>query len=360
MQLHLLIPGLLWPAAAQPGAARHPGLAWLLGRGRQDLRPFAPATAQLAGLFGLTPDAVALAAMRRLGEPGLPPPQSGTHWLCADPVHLSFAREHLLLGELGEDAPDAAETAALIEALNATFADLGQFEAATPRRWYLRLARPTHARLYPLDDVVGRPIKHFLPEGEDARLWQRTLNEAQIVLHNHPLNEARVAAGRRPINSLWLWGAGAPDAAARAALPAIQARDVLARGFARAAGLSATAPELAQALRADTLVVLDELHDAARELDLARWQAALDALEAQWFAPLAQALRAGRLGALRLTAGGDRATLELDVRATDRWRFWRAPQGLDTLLRSLAPPPPALPNAPATASDSGPSHSPHR
>ena len=34
------------------------------------------------------------------------------------------------------------------------------------------------------------------------------LNEAQMVLHAHPVNEAREARGEPAVNSLWLWGAG--------------------------------------------------------------------------------------------------------------------------------------------------------
>lgn len=348
MQIHLLIPGLLWPAAAQPGAGRHPGLAWLLGRGQRRMRDFEPPTHQLARLFGLDPAAapLPLAALRRLGERDLPPPAADAHWLCADPVNLSFAREHLLLNDFGDGELDAADAAALIETLNETFADLGHFEAASPRRWYLRLAAPARAGFFPLDEVVGRPIKHFLPEGEDARLWQRTLNEVQIVLHNHAANRARESAGLRPANSLWLWGAGTLDGPPRTPRPAVQTVDVLTRGFARAAGVEPAEPDLGPALHGDTLAVLDHVQAAAQRLDLDAWQNGLDALERDWFAPLAQALSSGRLGSLHLSASGDRGMLELVVRGSDRWKFWRQPQDFGALLKSLAPPPPPQPAPP--------------
>ena len=58
------------------------------------------------------------------------------------------------------------------------------------------------------DDLFDAPARQA-PEG---RRWRALLSEAQVVLHNHPLNAQRVAAGLAPVNSLWFWGAGAlPD-----------------------------------------------------------------------------------------------------------------------------------------------------
>ncbi len=363
MPIQLLIPGLLWPSASLVGPASGlalPGLERLLGLGRWRIGAPEALDRRLARSFGLPPAAAGaplpLAALRRLGEAGDHPrdPAQGAgadaFWLCADPVNLSFAREHLLLNGFAEDELDAAEAAELVAALGEVFAGLGRFEACAPTRWYLRLAAPTRVDLYPLDDVVGRPVKHFLPEGEDARQWQRKMNEAQIVLHNHRLNRRREEAGRRAVNSLWLWGAGALGTAPRAPAAAVHAVDPLGAGLARAAGLEPTPPQLETALRSDTLVLLDTLHRAAQQRDVNAWRSGLETLERDWFAPLAAALGEGTLDALHLSAPGDRGTLELDVRARDRWKFWRKPCAFGTLLNTLAPlPGPPLSDAPPTA-----------
>lgn len=353
MQIHLVLPGLLWPSATLLGPAADlalPGLHQLLGFGQRHITDFEPFDRQIAHLFGLDADPLPLGTLRRLGEPDTMPvidDDAGGEWLCADPVNLSFAREHLLLGEFPADDISAAEADELIAALNENFADIGRFDASTPTRWYVHLAQPTRARLFPLHDVVGRPIKHFLPEGDDARLWQRTLNEVQIVLHNHPVSQAREAAGRRPVNSLWFWGAGQMETAPRAPMAAIQASDPVSIGLARASGAPITAPDVSRALAQDTLVVLDTLRRPSLQLDLGAWREGLVALERDWFAPLAQALRGGRLQQLTLSAPGDRSTLQLRAGARDHWRFWRKPLTLDALLKSMAPPP-AVPPTPDT------------
>lgn len=345
MQIHLVIPGLLWPGASLTNPASGlelPALARLLGLGQQRVRDFEPLDRQLARILGLAHGAdeeapLPLAALRRLGEASSPAERGvDVGWLCADPVNLSFAREHLLLNDFPIGELSGAEVDTLIETLNDVFRDLGRFEACTSTRWYLELAQPTSAKLFPLHDVIGRPIRHFLPEGEDARLWQRTMNEAQVLLHNHPVNQAREAAGRRPANSLWFWGAGTLDHGSITPPPAVQSLEPLARGLARAGAVEPTSPDATSALQQDTVVVLDTLLPAARQLDLDAWRANLSNIEREWFAPLAAALRDGRLQTLILTAPGDRNTVELEVRFGDRWKFWRKPIAFEALLTSLA------------------------
>jgi hypothetical protein len=161
------------------------------------------------------------------------------------------------------------------------------------------------------------------------------------------VNQAREAAGRRAANSLWFWGAGRLEGNLVAPCAVVQATDPLARGFCRAAGVSAGAPDLAAALGHDTLVVLDALHGPAMQLDLDAWRAGLAVLERDWFAPLADALQRGRPGALTLSAPGDRSSLELVVHARDRWKIWRRPLPFDALLKSLMPTAAPLPGGSA-------------
>ncbi|HMZ12183.1 MAG TPA: regulator, partial [Plasticicumulans sp.] len=55
------------------------------------------------------------------------------------------------------------------------------------------------------------------------------------------------------------------------------------------------------------------------EQDAGGWQAGVEALEAAWFAPLAQALARREIARLTLDTGAQRWS----VRAGDLWKFWR-------------------------------------
>ncbi len=337
MHLHLVLPGLLWPGAQTAGPAAGlplPALERLLGHARLRSDPPTGALAWLLRHFALDPPSVSLAALRRRGEDG-PTADADAPWLCADPVNLRFAREHLILADAATLAITPAEAGALVGALNELFADVGRFEATTAERWYLRPHTPPRARFVPLAEAVGRPVARCLPEGEDARDWQRLISEAQIVLHNHPLNRAREEAGLPLVNSLWLWGGGTLPDGARTPCPAVQASAPEVRGLARAAGIEPQQPALAAALATPTLSVLDTLARPALHLDLDTWRNALTELERDWCAPLLEALRSGRLKTLQISAPGERATLELSVAARDLWKFWQRPRSLDALHKTL-------------------------
>jgi hypothetical protein len=349
-QLLLVVPGLIWPASRTHRPAQDlplPALARLLGFGRRRIAAGVAYERQLAQLFGRAGDTRPLAALRRLGEEGVTD-ADGAHWLCADPVHLMFAREHLLLSDLSDAEIDATAAEALVAALNEGFADIGHFSVAAPTRWYLKLEQPPAARFSSLHDVVGRPVQDFLPGDFDAdegegRRWRHALSEIQIALHNHPVNKAREAAGQRTINSLWFWGGGAgkpapPPLPAEAFRlpPTIQAAEPVVRGMARAANIAAGVPDPKAAFAADTLVVLDALAGPARHLDLDAWRAQLLKLENDWFEPIMQALDSGRLHRFELLAPGDTASLTLGYGRGARWCFWRRPLALDDLHASLS------------------------
>ncbi len=54
------------------------------------------------------------------------------------------------------------------------------------------------------DEALGCELKSMLP---NPKVWQRYLNEAQMLLANLPVNRARTARGEAAVNSVWFWGA---------------------------------------------------------------------------------------------------------------------------------------------------------
>jgi hypothetical protein len=337
MQLHIVVPGLLWPKDSLNEITRGlgqrglPALATLLGRGCLERHPPLPLEHWLGKAFGIHTEETPFGALRLLGD-GLDP--GADAWLCADPVHLRFSRDTLVVGGATELDLAQHEATQLVAELNAHLAEFGEFIAPHPRRWYLRLKRPPHLSTHTLSTVTGRTIEPFLPQGDDARAWRRFINEAQVLLHNHPLNTAREAAGRPTANSLWLWGAGALPSGAVAPVAHVHANHPLALGLAKLAGIAATpAPARANDAVPQSLTFLEDLGEAAQTLDAMTWRAGLAELEANWFAPLLVALKLRRLQQLRLTALGDAATIDVTINAGDLRKFWRRPQSLSDILQ---------------------------
>lgn len=330
--IHLVVPGLLWPKESLAEVTRGlelPALHALLGRGRRARSPALPPERWLCESFGVQAEEPPVGALRLLGEGHEP---GADAWLCADPVHLRFSRNTLVVDAAG---PDLAldEAAQLVAALNAHLADFGEFLAPHPRRWYLRAKRAPRIVTHSPAAVAGRTLEPFLPQGEDARDWRRLINEAQVLLHNHPVNAAREAAERPTANSLWPWGAGVLPGAARAPAPHVQADHPLARGLAKLAGVpAAPVPERLDSAVSQGLTFLETLSEAAQSLDAAAWRGGLAELEARWFAPALTALKARRIHGLRLTALGDDAVVDVTLDAGDLWQFWRRPKTLADLL----------------------------
>jgi 2,3-bisphosphoglycerate-independent phosphoglycerate mutase len=57
-------------------------------------------------------------------------------------------------------------------------------------------------------DIPGKAIAAYLPAGESAPGINDLMQKAAEVLKDHPVNARRVAQGKKPANSIWLWGQG--------------------------------------------------------------------------------------------------------------------------------------------------------
>ena len=334
--LTLIVPGLIWTRQALAdltGDLPLPAFTTLLGRGQLTRRPPLTTTAFLAALAGIAGPLPA-AALRRLA---LREDAENDDWLCLDPVRLSFHERNLIVDDPLNLRLNDAEAAALAVALAPTFSALGRLEVLTPGRWNLRLAASAPA-FHDLPEASGRAAMP-LPLDTAYAPWRQTLNEAQMVLHAHPVNQARAAAGLPVVNSLWPWGGGRlpePSTHTGAAVlhDALWSDDPVARGIARLLQIDAaplpSAWDSAAARR--PLAVVDALAAPARRGDAIAWRDQLARFEAGWLAPALTALRSGRLGALRLVAPGEPAGAEFQLRRRDIWKIWRKPRALAELV----------------------------
>ena len=352
-QLTLFVPELLWPDPNDRNVwdgLDCPSLALLFARGRASAGRRQAAETALVELFGHAAD-LACAPVRRLGEQGLSRDDVGrADWITADPVHLRFEQERLILAGGGALDIDEEEATALVDALNGHFPELGVFHAAAPDRWYLRLDdSPAKEALLRLaapapSAVIGRSVEGLLTELTEERELRRLLNEIQTVLHAHPANQRRDAAGRATLNSLWLWGGGRLPQRRKAmtGFDGVHGADALVRGLARLDGV----PELphvdsAEALLAlnaakHPLVVLNDLSSPVQYEDGPRYRRTLLDLESRWFGPAWQALAGGRLDRLILVAPCAYGRIDWETGRSAKWRFWRSPQPLAHTVSALA------------------------
>ncbi|GAA5159712.1 hypothetical protein [Viridibacterium curvum] len=333
MHARFVIPGLIWPATGVDALLADlplPGLARLCAR--LDARHDAPRAFDdwLCREWGLA--SPPFAALRLIADGCV---AGDAIEVCADPVNLRFAREHLLL-----DSPENLqlldeELTSLCDGLNATFSDIGQFHIVASKL-YLRLA-PAHAdkldvRLSPLAEVVARPVAHFQPQGTQARWWSKLNNELQVFCHNHPVNQPREAEGRPLLNALWLWGAGKAPSGLIAPASTLTGDYWLLKGLAQSAGMALTP------LKPTTPAswnLIDTLLLPAQQRDGWAWRTELARLDAEIFCVLADQLDSGGLSSVEVLAPGDSALTIWQLRHNPRWRFWARqckPAALQSLL----------------------------
>lgn len=265
------------------------------GVARQEDSPLAPVTATYDGLNA------------NLG-----------YWLRADPVHLQVGMRGMTLLDATHVGLSGLESEALAASLKPLFEEAGwHLLAPTPERWY---GHPSHAvklRTTPLDVVATRHVNSALPVGPSAARVMRLVNDAQIILHDHPINQARERRGQMPINGLWLWGGGEMPKGGRH-FQQVLAEQTEALALARLSG-GASAPCPARLRDVpwanSTLLVLPEFPANATAEDAAR-------LDAEWFMPLLHGLRIGRYRHVSVTlTGPEGGCVRLGM--LDAWKVWK-------------------------------------
>lgn len=227
-------------------------------------------------------------------------------WLRADPAHVRAEMgvvRLLACGDLGLTQQEADE---LAKPLKIMFGDIGfPLSTATPSRWYLMLPKDSKLPVFKApDEALGADIFSGLPADDNAKRWRALLNEAQITLHNHPLNAKRIEQGLLPVNSLYFWGGGVLPDQVKFQAESINSHDVLIKAMMQQAGIKAESMSSAHAL-----------HDC-------REYRALAVLEREQFWPAMKQLYDKKLARIILDFA-DGACIE--IKATQQWRFWRKP-----------------------------------
>ena len=98
-------------------------------------------------------------------------------------------------------------------------------------------------KMTPPHDISGKVIGEHLSDNKNAKELIAMMKESYDFLMEHPVNKKRIAEGKRPANSIWLWGEGTkpslPDFKEKFGVNGsiISAVDLL-KGIAKCAGMA--------------------------------------------------------------------------------------------------------------------------
>lgn len=333
-QLDLLLPFALPPtelAADLRKQARVPALSQLVGRA-------ASITTDAVPDFSRTLAHETVLA-QRLGldvSPHSSPPLAHAYrdafglaaaegvWFILHPVHIHFARDHLVLTDPAQLEIDDATSRALFAIAKPLFDEYGhELIYGGASTWFMRadawqaLATATPAA------AAGHNIDLWMPQGEGERAWRKLQNEVQMHWFDHPINAEREIQGQQTINSLWIWGASTQAQSSRFDETLWNCDGWVQRISPSQVQFAADARALINAAAPQSLALLDHLRLPAQAGDWGSWLVALEALEQTWFAPLHTALKSGKIDRLRLIATDDTQVRTLTVHRNSLRKFWR-------------------------------------
>ena len=63
-------------------------------------------------------------------------------------------------------------------------------------------------KMTPPHDITGKVITEYLSKSENAKPLIEMMKKSYDILKDHPINLERIKNGKRPANSIWLWGEG--------------------------------------------------------------------------------------------------------------------------------------------------------
>ncbi len=171
------------------------------------------------------------AALRMWGQTGDRP---ATWIAAADPVYLEPQLDRLCLHALDGGQVPVAELGPLIDHLQRTLGSRSGYGfACIGTAAYLTCQHGIATAGVPAGVVDQRAPDEFLPRGDNVASHRRLLSEIEMALHEHEVNLARIAAGRQPVNSLWIWGGGVAPEQQTEPQPPLFSDDPLLAGYWR-------------------------------------------------------------------------------------------------------------------------------
>lgn len=208
-------------------------------------------------------------------------------------VHLQAGMDDLRM--LFPPPPTADEASQLLNSLQPLLSVAGFELQPSPvensGRWYLRSERNLSLTSYSPRAGFANRLYDIMPQGDDGAELRRLMTEAQMLLHEHPVNEARVHRGVPGFNALWFWGATPLELVSQVAEQRVLSNEAYVQGLCEHLHVPCwpLPPDAHALLSIDAQQMLVALSDDA-----------FASLEANWLQPLQAALQRGEIEKLDL------------------------------------------------------------
>jgi len=127
-------------------------------------------------------------------------------------VTLSFDKEksRAYMDDYSAGHISTAEAGELIKAVDArrSSPEVRFYPGVSYRHLMVWAGGKDGAECTPPHDILGKEISDYLPLGDGAEFLRELMLSSVGTLEAHEVNKARAREGKKPANSIWLWGQG--------------------------------------------------------------------------------------------------------------------------------------------------------
>jgi len=130
--------------------------------------------------------------------------------LCCNFVTLQASHNDMVMKDYTADHLSSEESINYLNALQSQISDFGVtfYPGVGPHNIMVMNSKPFTKRLTSPNELIGEGIRKFMPVDAEFKDLIYIINQAQIILHNHPVNKKRKLESLDSANSIWLWGNG--------------------------------------------------------------------------------------------------------------------------------------------------------
>ena len=130
--------------------------------------------------------------------------------LCCNFVTLQASHNDMVMKDYTANHLSSEESINYLNALQTQISDFGVtfYPGVGPHNIMVMNSKPFTIRLTSPNELIGEGIRKFMPVDAEFKDLIYIINQAQIILHNHPVNKKRKLESLDYANSIWLWGNG--------------------------------------------------------------------------------------------------------------------------------------------------------